>query len=176
MERGCVVLDQPQHAVNSRRLRTCHALRLVEDDTAALRTRQNSSQDAMSNKTGLSDPATCCGSQPRIGFWNISWVATWSWWTTVGPSETSRLFEATTGLPQRGRGLQPKAPHVCPNGAGASSPGLPSLRGYPGKSRACDDVNPERVVAHGSRRREPQPRWGRNAESTGLGQAIHWSV
>src|SRR5437773_12515811 len=35
-ERGCVVLDQPQHAASSRRLRTCHALRLVFD-TAALR-------------------------------------------------------------------------------------------------------------------------------------------
>ena len=35
-ERGCVVLDQPQHAASSRRLRTSHALRLVFD-TAALR-------------------------------------------------------------------------------------------------------------------------------------------
>src|SRR6266496_5147970 len=35
-ERGCVVLDQPQHAANSRRLRASHALRLVFD-TAALR-------------------------------------------------------------------------------------------------------------------------------------------
>ena len=35
-ERGCVVLDQPQHAGNSPRLRTPHALRLVFD-TAALR-------------------------------------------------------------------------------------------------------------------------------------------
>src|SRR5216110_1473995 len=35
-ERGCVVLDQPQHAASSRRLRTSNALRLVFD-TAALR-------------------------------------------------------------------------------------------------------------------------------------------
>src|SRR6266516_1471344 len=35
-ERGCVVLDQPQRAASSRRLRTSHALRLVFD-TAALR-------------------------------------------------------------------------------------------------------------------------------------------
>src|SRR2546425_512024 len=34
-ERGCVVLDQPQHAANSRRLPTSRALRLVFD-TAAL--------------------------------------------------------------------------------------------------------------------------------------------
>src|SRR5436309_16098021 len=37
-ERGCVVLDQPQHAASSRRLRTSHALRLVFD-TAALRSK-----------------------------------------------------------------------------------------------------------------------------------------
>src|SRR5437667_440641 len=37
-ERGCVVLDQPQHAARSRRLRASHALRLVFD-TAALRWR-----------------------------------------------------------------------------------------------------------------------------------------
>ncbi len=37
-ERGCVVLDQPQHAANSRRLRPSHALRLVFD-TAARRFR-----------------------------------------------------------------------------------------------------------------------------------------
>ena len=35
-ERGCVVLDQPQHAANSGRLRAAYALRLVFD-TAALR-------------------------------------------------------------------------------------------------------------------------------------------
>src|SRR6266516_128719 len=37
-ERGCVVLDQPQHAASSQRLRTSRPLRLVFD-TAALRSK-----------------------------------------------------------------------------------------------------------------------------------------
>jgi len=36
-ERGCVVLDQPQHVGSSKASGACRVLRLVEDDTAALR-------------------------------------------------------------------------------------------------------------------------------------------
>src|SRR5213592_4308908 len=90
------------------------------------------------------------------------------------------------GQPQRGCVLQPRV--------GAA----PTLG-----NRGHEDVNPERVVAwsrpRGNERRNPvgvdepvsisqgrrwapslgwrtQPRWGRSAEYTGLGQAIHWSV
>src|SRR5881396_2928051 len=61
MERGCVVLDQPQHAASSPRLRTSHALRLVFD-TAALRS--NGARSPAKGAFGISrvtTAANCLG-------------------------------------------------------------------------------------------------------------------
>src|SRR6266536_1077089 len=52
-ERGCVVLDQPQHAAGSRPLRTSHALRLVFD-TAALRQNRKSKTEGTTAPRGRS--------------------------------------------------------------------------------------------------------------------------
>src|SRR6266496_1156828 len=65
-ERGCVVLDQPQHAASSRRLRTSHPLRLVFD-TAALRSNGAGKGSRVSghvSSTGCEN--SCTGSGARL--------------------------------------------------------------------------------------------------------------
>src|SRR6266496_3106451 len=52
MERGCVVLDQPQHPAGSRPLRTSHTLRLVFD-TAALRQNRKSQIANIANRKSM---------------------------------------------------------------------------------------------------------------------------
>src|SRR6266516_7361583 len=69
-ERGCVVLDQPQHAASSRRLRTSHALRLVFD-TAALRSNGSGALDRVTAVAGSSRNLSTVMNQPDLSSFRV---------------------------------------------------------------------------------------------------------